>query len=58
MILLIGQISLAFLSGLVLESLAVLWVHYSERNQRLALFIVGTLQGTAHVLGIDESLSA
>lgn len=47
---------IAFASGAVAEALAVLWVHFAERNQRVRVFAIGVLMGIATVLGIGEAL--
>lgn len=49
-------IFLAFISGAVGEGLAVLWVHFAERNQRRWLFVISCAQGAATVLGIGEAI--
>ena len=46
-----------FIAGVSVEALAVLWVHYSERNQKLPLFIVSTCLGAAQVLGIGGAIN-
>ncbi len=46
----------AFFGGFFLEALAVFWVHYSERNQRLKLTCISALQAIALVAGVGESV--
>lgn len=45
-----------FLGGLFVEALAVLWVHYSERNAQLPLFLTSLGLGTANVLGLGSAI--
>ena len=47
----------AFLGGLFLELLAVLWVHYAERNAYVPLSIVAALQAVAMVVGLGEAVN-
>lgn len=46
-----------FLSGAAIEAFAVLWVHYSERNMRLHLFIVSLMLGLSNVTGMSGALT-
>jgi hypothetical protein len=48
---------LSFVGGLSTEALAVLWVHFAERNDRYKLFAIAVLQGTANVCGIGGAIS-
>ena len=50
-------ILLSFIGGLSTEALAVLWVHFAERNKKPQLFWVSVLQGTANVCGIGGAIS-
>ena len=45
-----------FLGGLIVEALAVLWVHYAERDKKHPLFGVSLLLGAANVLGIGTAI--
>ena len=49
-------ILLSFFGGLAMEALAVLWVHFAERNNKPWLFAVAVLQGTATVCGIGGAI--
>lgn len=48
--------SVAFCGGLSLEALAVLWVHYSERNNRVGIVCVSAGQALCQVLGLGSAL--
>lgn len=47
---------LTFLSGFVIETACVFWVHYSERNKALQTALCSMAIGCAQVLGIGESI--
>lgn len=49
------DLAAASAGGFVLESSAVFWVHFSERNDRRRLTCVSALQATALALGITEA---
>lgn len=51
------MIFLSFLGGLLTECLAVLWVHYSEKNKKVHICVVSGLLGVCNVLGIGGALS-
>ena len=47
---------LTFLSGFVIETACVYWVHYSERNKAIQTALCSMAIGCAQVLGIGESI--
>ena len=50
-------ILLSFSGGLATETLAVLWVHFAERNNKPWLFVIALLQGIANVCGIGGAIN-
>ena len=46
----------AFISGLLVECLGVLWVHFAERNMRTSFLLISITQGTAYILGIGAAI--
>ena len=49
-------IFLTFISGFVIETACVYWVHYSERNKAVQTALYSMAIGTAQVLGIGQSI--
>jgi len=46
----------AFLSGFVIETACVFWVHFSERGKALPTALCSMAVGCAQVLGIGQSI--
>jgi len=46
----------AFMSGFVIETACVYWVHFSERNRAMPTALCSMAIGLAQVLGIGESI--
>lgn len=53
---LILAILVTFFSAAAVEGLSLLWVHYAERNNRLAVFLIGSAVGIFALLGLGNAL--
>lgn len=47
---------ITFISGFIIETACVYWVHYSERNQAFNTALCSMAIGIAQVLGLGESI--
>lgn len=53
---LMSLIILTFISATLVECLASIWVHYSERNKRIQVFFLGCALGLLTIVGLDSAL--
>jgi hypothetical protein len=53
-----GDFAFAFVSGFVIEAVAVFWVHYSERGRKWSAGAMSALQATALFYGAHSDSSA